>query len=140
MTIKDDTKTQQDHHSWEHSDSSIEAKSDSWIWIDSKELAATAAQDTIPLKYEEFQHLFNQPEQPELPTHRPHDHMIPLEEGKNPACKKIYSMSEKESHALQEYINKQLKKGTIRASKSPAGHRVLFVPKKDGSLQLCVDY
>ena len=108
--------------------------------IDSKELAVTAAQDAIPPEYEEFQHLFNQPEQPELPTHRPHDHMIPLEEGKNPACKKIYSMSEKESHALQEYINKQLKKGTIRASKSPAGHRVLFVPKKDGSLQLCVDY
>ena len=49
-------------------------------------------------------------------------------------------MSEKESHALQEYINKQLKKGTIRALKSPAGHRVLFVPKKDGSLRLCVDY
>ena len=60
MTIKDDTKIQQDHHSQEHSDSSIEAKSDSWIWIDSKELAATAAQDTIPLEYEEFQYLFNQ--------------------------------------------------------------------------------
>lgn len=134
MTIKDDTKTQQDHHSWEHSDSSIEAKSDSWIWIDSKELAATAAQDTIPLKYEEFQHLFNQPEQPELLTHRLHNHIIPLEEGKNPACKKIYSMSEKESCTLQEYINKQLKKRTIRALKSPAGHRVLFILKKDGSL------
>lgn len=60
--------------------------------------------------------------------------MIPLEEGKNPACKKIYSMSEKESHTLQEYIDEQLKKGTIRALKSPARHGVLFIPKKDGSL------
>lgn len=49
-------------------------------------------------------------------------------------------MSEKESHTLQEYIDEQLKKGTIRASKSPAGHGVLFVLKKDRSLQLCVDY
>ena len=43
MTIKNDTKMQQDHYSWEYSDSSTEAESDSWIWIDSKELAATAA-------------------------------------------------------------------------------------------------
>ena len=100
MTIKDDTKTQQDHQLWEHSNSSTEAESDSWEWIDSKELAVTATQDTIPAEYKEFQHLFNQPEQPELLTHGLHDHMIPLEEGKNPACKKIYSMSEKESHTL----------------------------------------
>ena len=62
MTIKDDTKTQQDHHSWEYSDSSTEAESDSWEWIDSKELAATATWVTILAEYEEFQHLFNQPE------------------------------------------------------------------------------
>ena len=140
MMIKDNTKIWQDYHSWEHSNSSMEAESDSWIWIDSKELAATAAQDAILLEYEEFQHLFNQPEQPELLIYRPHDHTIPLEGGKNPACKKIYSISEKESHALWEYIDKQLKKGTIRASKSPAGHGVLFIPKKDRSLWLCVDY
>ena len=29
MTIKDDTKTQQDHHLWEHSNSSTEAESNS---------------------------------------------------------------------------------------------------------------
>ena len=100
MIIKDDTKTQQDHCSWEHSNSSTEAESDSWTWIDLKKLTAITAQDIISLEYEEFQHLFNQPEQPELPTHRPYDHTIPLEKGKNPACKKIYLISEKESHAL----------------------------------------
>ena len=49
-------------------------------------------------------------------------------------CKKIYSMSEKESHSLQEYIDENLKKGNIQPLKSPAGHRVLFVPKKDKEL------
>ena len=84
--------------------------------------------------------MFKQPEQIKLPEYGPHDHKIPLIEGKEPVCKKIYAMSEKESKALKEYINKQLQKGTIRPSKSPAGHGVLFVPKKDSGLQLCVDY
>ncbi|ODM18852.1 hypothetical protein SI65_05469 [Aspergillus cristatus] len=106
----------------------------SWEWIDHKELATTTQEPQIPQEYIKFQHLFKQPEQPELPDHGPHDHQMPLMEGKEPTCKKIYSMSEKESQALQEYINKQLKKGTIQPSTSPAGHRVLFVPKKDGSL------
>ena len=78
----------------------MEAESDSWIWIDLKELTVTAAQDIILLKYKEFQHLFNQLEQPELLTHRLYNHIISLEEGKNPACKKIYLMSEKELHVL----------------------------------------
>ena len=60
LMIEDDTKTHQDedHHSWEHSNSSMETRSDSWEWIDSKELAVTATQDTIPTEYEEFQNLF----------------------------------------------------------------------------------
>ena len=33
-----------------------------------------------------------------------------------------------------------IKKGRIRPLKSPAGAPILFVPKKDGGLRLCVDY
>ena len=95
---------------------------------------AITAQDAVPVEYKEFQHLFNQLEQPELLIYGLHNHTIPLEEGKNPVCKKIYLISEKELHTLWEYIDKQLKKETIKASKSPAGHRVLFISKKDGSL------
>lgn len=43
-------------------------------------------------------------------------------------------MSEIESRALKEYINKQLQKGTIQPLKSLAGHRVLFISKKDKEL------
>jgi hypothetical protein len=95
---------------------------------------------TLPQEYHGYRALFEQPKQYTLPEYGKHDHKIPLQEGKSPACKKIYQMSEKESATLKEYINEQLQLGKIRPSTSPAGHGVLFVLKKDGSLQLCVDY
>lgn len=49
-------------------------------------------------------------------------------------------MSPKDRQALQEWIEAELKAGRIRPSTSPYGSPVLFVPKKDGSLRLCVDY
>jgi transposase InsO family protein len=94
----------------------------------------------LPQEYNEFKTLFEQPKQYVLPEHGKHDHRIPLQEGKSPTCRKVYQMSEKESATLKEYIDEQLRLGKIRPSASPAGHGVLFVPKKDGSLRLCVDY
>jgi reverse transcriptase-like protein len=37
-------------------------------------------------------------------------------------------------------LQDNLTKGFIRPSKSPAGAPILFAPKKDGTLRLCVDY
>ena len=41
---------------------------------------------------------------------------------------------------MQEYIQQILDKGWIQPSTSPAGAPILFVPKKDGGLHLCVNY
>src|SRR4030081_1277061 len=49
-------------------------------------------------------------------------------------------MSELELRTLRDHLEKELAKGFIRPSSSPAGAPVLFVKKKDGSLRLCVDY
>ncbi|KAJ8174656.1 hypothetical protein LV157_008777 [Aspergillus fumigatus] len=107
----------------------------------SRELAATSTdQISLPEEHEQYRELFEQPTRYALPAHGKHDHQIPIQEGKSPACKKLYQMSEKESTTLKEYIDEQLRLGKIRPSTSPAGHGVLFVPKKDGSLRLCVDY
>ena len=66
--------------------------------------------------------------------HSMHDHMIPLKEGKEPTCKRTYPMLEKELQALHNYVTDQLWKGNIWLLKSPAGHRVLFILKKDSRL------
>jgi hypothetical protein len=49
-------------------------------------------------------------------------------------------MSEKELQELKIYININVKKGFIRKSELPAGFLVMFVPKKNGKLQLCVNF
>ncbi|KAJ1043582.1 hypothetical protein NDA10_003630 [Ustilago hordei] len=52
----------------------------------------------------------------------------------------LYLKGPKEMSELRRYLDENLEKGFIRPSKSPARSPVLFVPKKDGGLRLCVDY
>ncbi len=52
----------------------------------------------------------------------------------------IYILLEKELTILRGYINKNLKKGFIRESKSLVGYLILFTPKKDRKLRLYVNY
>ena len=59
---------------------------------------------------------------------------------KTPPYQRMYNLSPAELRTLEEYINDALAKGLIRESKSSAGAPILFVPKKDGTLRLCVDY
>jgi hypothetical protein len=75
-----------------------------------------------------------------LPPHRNYDCAIELEPGKQPPFGPIYPLSEPEAAALRAFIDENLPKGFISESSSPAGAPVLFLRKKDGSLQMCVDY
>lgn len=52
----------------------------------------------------------------------------------------IYSLSQRELKALREYLEEATALGYIRHSESPAGAPILLVPKKDGTLRICVDY
>jgi hypothetical protein len=49
-------------------------------------------------------------------------------------------MSEKELASIREYIDVNIKKKFIRLSELLVGYPVMFVPKKNGKLRLCVDY
>lgn len=68
------------------------------------------------------------------------EHAIDLEPGKRPPFRPMIPLSHKELDALQQYIDKALANGWIERSASEAGAPILFVPKKDGNLRLCVDY
>lgn len=106
-----------------------------------EDLAQASVLTQIPAAYKEYEALFREgPRTEALPRHQPWDHEIPIEPGKEPTFGPIYQLSEKELKVLKEYIKENLEKGFIRPSSSPAASPILFVPKKDGSLRLCVDY
>jgi hypothetical protein len=67
-------------------------------------------------------------------------HTIDLEARERPLFRPLYNLSVKELVALREYLDQALKNGWIKRSISKAGTPILFVPKKDGSLRLYVDY
>ncbi|KAF8755363.1 hypothetical protein RHS01_05227 [Rhizoctonia solani] len=52
----------------------------------------------------------------------------------------LYSMTDAESATLKDWLRDKLKAGKIRPSKSSISSPVMFVPKKDGSRRLVVDY
>jgi hypothetical protein len=100
----------------------------------------TKITNIVPPEYHKFLPLFSEAEANKLPPHHPYDHHIPLKEGFTPPFGPIYSLSRTELEALQKWLDKNLSKGFILASSSPASAPILFIKKGDGSLCLCVDY
>ena len=94
----------------------------------------------VPLKYHKFRNVFSKSRANTLPTHQPYDLKIKLEDGAIPPFGPIYSLSPHELQTLREFINKHLPNGLTCPTRSPSGAPVLFIKKKDGSLQLCVDF
>jgi hypothetical protein len=75
-----------------------------------------------------------------MPTHKPYDRAIELEQEATPVYSKVYPMSPKEQQELDDYLKENLDKGYIRPSKSNVAAPVFFIEKKDGTLRLVVDY
>ncbi|KAK6224224.1 reverse transcriptase domain protein [Colletotrichum tabaci] len=94
----------------------------------------------IPAEYRSYKKLFAEELETGLPEHGPWDHEIPIKEGEHPKFHKLYGLNENQREELDKYIDENLRKGYIRPSTSPAGYPILFVPKKNGKLRLCVDY
>ncbi|KAJ1590085.1 hypothetical protein NDA12_003868 [Ustilago hordei] len=94
----------------------------------------------IPKPYQHLRDVFDEVEADKLPHHTKHDLHLELIEGGKPPQGPLYLKGPKEMSELRRYLDENLEKGFIRPSKSPAQSPVLFIPKKDGGLRLCVDY
>ena len=90
--------------------------------------------------YHNLEGVFSEEKANELLVSSPYNHEIKLERDCQPPYSSIYPLSTLKLQVLREYLHDNLAKGFIRHSTSSASTPILFVKKKDGSLQLCVDY
>jgi hypothetical protein len=75
-----------------------------------------------------------------MPPDRDIEFVIELKPGIAPIYKTPYRMATPELAELKEHIKELLEKGFIHPSSSPWGAPVIFVPKKNGTQRLCVNY
>ena len=92
----------------------------------------------LPDKLKEYEDVFSTEEASRLPSHKGRNHAIKTTA--EPLFGSLYNLLNIELAELRRYLDNALAKGWIQHSTSPAGAPILFVPKKDGGLRLCVDY
>jgi hypothetical protein len=79
-------------------------------------------------------------ELPGMPPDRDIEFVIELKPATAPIYKTPYRMATPGLAEFKEHVKDLLEKGFIHPSSSPCGALVIFVPKKDGTQRLCVDY
>jgi hypothetical protein len=115
------------------------------VWIPGDEESEDPNNNTIPIydrlppEFAAFKDVFYKDGAKTVPSSKVTKHAITIMEGQNPPWGPIYPLSMSELKILREYIDENLACGRIRRSQSPAAAPILFVPKNDGSLRLCVD-
>jgi hypothetical protein len=75
-----------------------------------------------------------------IPPDREIKFVIELVPGTAPIFKRPYRMAANQLAELKEQFQELLDKGYIRPSASPWGAPAIFVPKKDGTQRMCMDY
>ena len=92
-------------------------------------------------EYRHHHHVFSEKESQRFPGLRVWDHVIELKEGAPSTLPgKVYPLMQVEQKTLEEFIQKNSKKGYICLSKSPYASPFFFIKKKDGKLCPVQDY
>ena len=95
----------------------------------------------VPAEYSDYNNVFSVEYAAELLENtRINEHIIKLEEGKQPLFGPIYSLEPVELETLKIYIKTILANSFIWPSKPLAGAFILFDRKQNRSFYFCVDY
>ena len=92
-------------------------------------------------EYSDYSNVFSAKNAIKLPENTGmNEHIIKLEEDKQPLFRSIYSLGPVKLETLKAYIKINLANDFIQPSKSPTKALILFDRKPDRSLCFCVDY
>ena len=95
----------------------------------------------VPSEYSDYANVFLEVSTAELFEHIDiNNHLINLVNDKQPLYGPIYSLGPMELEMLKTYIETNLANSFLRPFQSLVGALIPFLKKKDGSLQLCIDY
>jgi len=75
-----------------------------------------------------------------MPVRKVWDHAIDLNGDFKASKARVYPLSRNEKEEVQNFVDKHLKKGYIRPSKSPQTSPVFFVAKKNGRKCMVMNY
>ncbi|EUC60615.1 Transposon Tf2-1 polyprotein, putative, partial [Rhizoctonia solani AG-3 Rhs1AP] len=102
--------------------------------IASEEEADDNPLEGVPSQYHAYAKVFGEEEFTKLPPHRSYDIKIELIDEEMRMNSPLYSMTDAESIALKEWLDKELAAGKIQPSNSSISSPVMFIPKKDDDL------
>jgi len=91
------------------------------IWDEEEEAARSEeeAKKLVPEKFHKWIKIFGKKQSEKMSTRKVWDHTIDTKEGFVLRKRKVYPLLREEREEMHEFINKQLRKGYIRLSKSP---------------------
>jgi hypothetical protein len=96
--------------------------------------------DVLFSEYHEFLDVFDKKAFNTFVSHKSYDHKIVLKKNIMFDYTSLYKMFEKELKIVKKYLENNLKKKFIVASRSFFASSMMFMKKTDESLQFCVDY
>ncbi len=100
----------------------------------------TVMKDVLSSKYHEFLNVFDKKAFNIFISHRFYDHKIVLKKDAIFEYTSLYKMFEEELKIVKKYLEDNLEKRFIIASRSSFASSVMFMKKTNESLKFCVDY
>jgi hypothetical protein len=99
------------------------------------------ALNLVPFKFKKWTDIMITEAEQRLPSHKPYNHTIDLQDGQHLPWGPVYPLSETELEVLRHWLKNMMATRKIPKSKSPGAAPILFVPNAHGrGLRLCVDY
>jgi len=94
----------------------------------------------VPKWFHRWLKVFGKVELERMPVWKVWDHAIDVKEDFKPSKAKVYPLSRNKREEVQKFVDKHLKKGYIRPSKSQQTSPVFFVGKKNRGKCMVMDY